>query len=69
MYELLANGAFVFWAAITLICVVPSVAHYWYKARKADIDAALKHAMLERGMSAEEIVKVLEASGEVGRKS
>jgi hypothetical protein len=39
------------------------------KSRQAEIDAALKHDMLERGMSATEIKTVLEATaaGEVTR--
>jgi hypothetical protein len=61
MLELLQNAAFVFWGSITLICVVPTVAHYWYKLRKHEIDAALKREMIERGMTADEIQKVLDA--------
>jgi hypothetical protein len=34
---------------------------YWRRTRQAELDAALKQQMLERGMSADEIVQVLEA--------
>ena len=34
---------------------------YWRKVREAEIAAALKRDMLDRGMSAEEIKTVLEA--------
>jgi hypothetical protein len=34
----------------------------WSQVRRAEIDAALKHDMLQRGMSAEEIRTVMEAS-------
>jgi len=54
--------ALIFWTSFTLICVVPSIAAYWWKVRKAETEAALKHDMLARGMSAEEIERVLAAS-------
>ena len=66
--ELLMNGQVVFWGAIVLICIVPSIAHYWWKARQAEIDAELKRQMLERGMSAEEIRTVLESSTQGAKK-
>ncbi len=52
----------VFWTAIALMIVVPAIARYWWRIRQSEIDASLKHEMLERGMSAEEIQKVLAAS-------
>ncbi len=63
MDELLANQTLIFWTAIVLISGVPVVAHYWYKTRKAELEASLKREMIERGMSADEICKVLAASG------
>jgi hypothetical protein len=41
-----------------------------YKHRKFQVEAALKQQMIERGMSAEEIKEVIEASrsGKVHRK-
>ena len=45
-----------------LLCgLVVLVADYWHKIRKAEIAAKLKHDMLDRGMSADEIRIVLEA--------
>src|SRR5213082_2180002 len=38
------------------------IARYWWKVRRAEIDAALKHDMLQRGMGAEDIERVLRAS-------
>jgi len=59
------NDAFVFWMAITLIVVAPSVswmvADVWRKNRQAEIDAALKHRMLGMNMTAEEIERVIAA--------
>jgi hypothetical protein len=42
------------------------VAHFWYKLRRAEMELGLKQAMIERGMSAEEICKVIE-SGHSGK--
>ena len=65
------NPVFVFWVAIAVIVVVPTVttaiATAWYKMRRADIDADLKHRMLEAGMSADEIERVLQAGSENGQ--
>ncbi len=36
---------------------------FWYKLRVKQWELSLKHAMLERGMSPEEIKLVLEATG------
>jgi hypothetical protein len=45
-----------------LICgTVTIVAVYWHSSHKSDIVAKLKAAMLDRGMSADEIRIVLEA--------
>ena len=62
MYELLTQPIFVIFASVTLMSVIPSIAHYWHKIRRAELEAALKHDMLQRGMSAEEIQMVLQAS-------
>jgi hypothetical protein len=66
MESLLHNGTFVFWTAITLICVIPSVAHYWYKLRKAEMEAALKQDMIRQGMSADDIERVLKSGKREG---
>jgi hypothetical protein len=44
------------------IGAVAMVASFWYKLRVKQWEMSLKHSMLERGMSAEEIRTVLEAS-------
>lgn len=56
------NSQFIFWTAIALICIVPSIAHYWWKIRKAELEAALKQQMIQQGMSADEIQKILSSS-------
>lgn len=62
MESFLNHPSAVFWTAIALICIVPAIARYWWRIRQAEIDAALKQDMLQRGMSAEEIQLVLTAS-------
>jgi hypothetical protein len=53
----------VFWIAIAMICIVPSISYYWYKLKKAELESGLKQTMLDRGMSADEIERVLNAHG------
>ncbi len=55
------NTTLVFWGAIVLISTVPVVCHYWCQNRRAEQEAALKREMIERGMSADEIERVLAA--------
>ena len=66
--SIVGNPSLVFWGAIALICIVPAIAHYWWKVRRDELEAELKRSMVERGMSADEIVRVLEAS-KSGRES
>ena len=40
----------------------PFIARFWYMAQRAEMDTALKQAMLERGMTAQQICAVIEAS-------
>jgi hypothetical protein len=62
--------------AVALGVVVPvagivfgTVTHYLQTVRLAELDASLKQAMLERGMSAEDIKMVLETAASYrGRK-
>lgn len=44
------------------VVIVPTLAHYWYSIRLKEWEMSLKHAMLERGMSAHEIQMVLRAT-------
>jgi hypothetical protein len=60
---LLALGLAILVPITGIVC--GTVATYFQKVRKAELDASLKHAMLEKGMSAEEIRTVLEASSDV----
>ncbi len=67
MKEILTNPFFLVFAFLTLTNVALAISYYWYKARKAEIEAALKHEMLQRGMSADEIRKVLAAPAKEAR--
>ena len=67
---LLSNPMTIFWGAIVIISVVPTLTYYWHKTRKAEMDADLKMRMLEMGMSATDIVRVLKAeSSDATRKA
>ena len=47
---------------IVIVCVgIPVISHYWFQLEKHKSDSRLKLAMIERGMSAEEIERVLAA--------
>jgi hypothetical protein len=54
---------------ITVIAVGCTVAVQWRKAREAGLEADLKREMIQHGMSADEIVKVLGASAASPDKS
>jgi hypothetical protein len=52
-----------------LLCgIIGIIAGTWQKVRREEIAAALKHDMLNRGMSADDIRTVLEASSTGSRK-
>jgi hypothetical protein len=68
MNELL-DSPYVFVLGILFLTVaVPTSWHYWCKYRKTELDAALKHDMLQRGFSPDEIKKVLEANSGKSRE-
>lgn len=63
---LVQRGLIVPVVAITtggLIAVTAIIASFWHKMRRAEYEASLKHKMLDQGMSAEDIQKVLGAHG------
>jgi hypothetical protein len=45
-----------------LVAAIGIVASTWRKHRQTEMEIALKHEMLNRGMSAEEIERVIKAS-------
>jgi hypothetical protein len=47
---------------ITVISVGCTVAVQWRKARQTEIESALKREMVERGMSADDILRVMAAT-------
>jgi hypothetical protein len=66
----LVNSPFVFVLGILILTVaVPSILYYWCQYRRNELDAALKHDILQRGMSAEEIKMVLECSSKGATES
>jgi hypothetical protein len=67
MLELVKNGHIVPLGVVSLgilIGVVAIVATFWHKTRMAEMEASLKHKMLDQGMSAADIQMVLQAKGD-----
>ena len=52
----------VLFVGLALVGITAIVAHYWRAVRQAEMDTALKQDMLKRGLSVEEIERVLRAS-------
>jgi len=55
------SGCLIFWGAIVLMAVVPTISWCVVHWHKHEIDGQLKHEMIARGMSADEIERVLAA--------
>ncbi len=57
------RGAYVVlaFAAIAVPFLAGVVGYFWHKTKRDEQLTSLKHAMLERGMSADDIEKVIEA--------
>lgn len=71
MYELLKEDPWIIIPSLALLIpifgvIFGTITTYMKAVRKAEIEAALKQEMLNRGMSAEEIKMVIEATA--GRK-
>ena len=52
-----------------LVAIVAIMCHQWRKVRIAEMEGALKQQMLDKGMSAEDIERVLSSSQEPTRRS
>jgi hypothetical protein len=64
MEHLLTNPFFLVFACVTLTSVVATIAHYWHKISRDELEASLKLEMIQKGMSADDVVKVLKATRE-----
>jgi hypothetical protein len=75
MYDIISRwnfGEFIGFTSIAgglLVGLVAIVGGYWSGIRKKEISAALKHDMLERGMSAQDIRTVLDAGTKRSRRA
>jgi hypothetical protein len=67
MLQVLTNPVFIIFASLTITSVVSTLAVQWRKVRQAEMEAALKQEMIQRGMSADDIQKVMEASAHRSR--
>ncbi len=67
MFEILSENPWLIIPSLALLIPIFGIAFgtvtsYLVKARRAELEASLKQEMLQRGMSAEEIRTVIEAS-------
>src|SRR5689334_15226777 len=62
MVELFQNFWFLLFGMIAVISVAGTLAQAWSKVRRMEQEAALKHEMLRRGLSADEIERLLRAN-------
>lgn len=77
MFEAFNNPGVAIVASVMLAIMVGTVAEYWQRCRKDELVAALKHdelelkrEMVQKGMNADEIERVLAASMEpAGKKT
>lgn len=56
----------VVYSFLAAVILIPTLAHYWSKLRVKEWEMSLKHAMIERGMSALDIERVLAATSRGG---
>lgn len=68
MSDVFTNTMFIFFVSIAAICVGPAVAHYWWKVQRDRNETELKRDMVAHGMSADEIIRVLQASRDGGEE-
>ena len=59
MPEIFGSFWFVLFASITITSVVATVAQAWQKVRRTEQEAVLKQEMLQRGLSVEEMERLL----------
>jgi hypothetical protein len=74
MFELFSANPWVIIPCLALLIpifgvIFGTITNYLTSARRAELEASLKQDMLQRGMSAEEIKMVIEATSYRGRKS
>jgi len=59
--RILERPQVVFFGFLGMVIIVPTLAKMWVSMKTREWEASLKHTMLERGMSAQEIQMVLNA--------
>jgi hypothetical protein len=74
MYEILRSNPWLILVGMTMLIplfgvVFGTVTWHLTRVRRAELEAGLKQEMLQRGMSAEEISMVIEATSHRKRKS
>jgi len=65
MYQLLSENPWIMVIALGLMVpIIARITQYLHRVRRDELETSLKHAMLEKGMSAQDIKMVLEATAE-----
>ncbi|HVK13624.1 MAG TPA: hypothetical protein VM597_33060 [Gemmataceae bacterium] len=59
MTPYLMNPVFIVFASITLIALGTTFGNFWYRTKRAALEAELKLEMIRQGMSADEICRVI----------
>ncbi|MEQ1829753.1 MAG: hypothetical protein ABL921_27570 [Pirellula sp.] len=62
--NILHNDLAIIFIGVSVLTAIPTGLTYWYKAKRAAMDADLKMRMLELGMSAGDIERVLTAESD-----
>jgi len=62
VWPYLNNPVFLVFAFLTIVNIAWAISHYCSKYNQAKFDTELKQDMINRGMSADDFVKVLQAS-------
>jgi hypothetical protein len=69
MPEMFSNFWFLVAVTIIVTSVVATLAQAWQKVRRAEQEVALKHEMLRRGLTVEEIDRLLRAGSKSSEKA
>lgn len=61
MQPYLTDPVFIVFASITVIALSTTFGNFWYRSKRAALEAELKLEMIQRGLSPDEICQVIRA--------
>jgi len=59
--EIIWDSTTIFWVCIFSVPIVAIIADYWHKIEKVKSDNELKRSMIDRGMTVDDIERVVSA--------